>query len=56
MRMKIILAVIIFNVIIALNKICNGVEADTTAKYMVGFIVIPTIIIAVIKDFRKGDF
>ncbi len=55
MRMKIILAVIIFNVIIALNKICNGVEADTTAKYMVG-IVIPTIIIAVIKDFRKGDF
>ena len=54
-KLMMILAVIAFNAIIALNKVCNGVGADTTAKYMIA-VIVPVVMIAIVKDFRKGNF
>ncbi len=54
-KLMMILAVIAFNAIIALNKMYNGVGADTTAKYMIA-VIVPVVMIAIVKDFRKGNF
>ena len=54
-KLMMILAVIAFNAIIALNKMYNGIGADTTAKYMIA-VIVPVVMIAIVKDFRKGNF
>ncbi len=54
-KLMMILTVIAFNAIIALNKVYNDVGADTTAKCMIA-VIVPVVMIAIVKDFRKGNF